>query len=211
MKRVRNAGGFTLIEVSIALVILSMIMIATVSSLRSFGSTQIKIDEVTARVSEVRVVGEFLRESIEAAVPVPNAGRGALYPEDDDDGARRFGTLFWGSPQQLIWAAPLSGGPGFGGLYAVQLSTDRDRLVLRWQPFQRGGAWREWGTIKPHVLTDGVQSLSLEYRATWHDDWAKAWLPANANPVAVKLNLKVEGRFWPEMVVRLDDGQVNAR
>ncbi len=202
--------GFTLIEVSIALVILSMIMLATVSSLRSFGNTQVKVDEVTARVGEMRVVGKFLRAAIEGAMPVPNAGQGTLFPDGDDQAGRRVGTLFWGSRQQMIWAAPLSGGPDFGGLYAVRLNRDDDRLLLRWQPYKRGGNWREWESIKPHVLTEGVESIALDYRITWHQDWVTEWMPANTNPVAVRLNLKVNGRFWPELVVRLDDGRMNS-
>jgi general secretion pathway protein J len=58
--RHNRSRGFTLIEVMIALVILSLIMVATLSALRTFGNTQTSLDRMVARVDEIRTVSAFL-------------------------------------------------------------------------------------------------------------------------------------------------------
>ena len=46
----RRGRGFTLVEVMIALVIFSMIMVATISALRAFGNTRLTVERLTGRV-----------------------------------------------------------------------------------------------------------------------------------------------------------------
>ena len=70
----RRARGFTLVEAVVALTILSMIMVATIATLRAFGNTNIAIKQVTQRVDEVRVVSAFLRNTIGNAMPVSREG-----------------------------------------------------------------------------------------------------------------------------------------
>ena len=60
------ARGFTLVEVVVALTILSLIMLATVTGLRTLANTQGTLERVTARIDEVRTVSGFLRDLMEA-------------------------------------------------------------------------------------------------------------------------------------------------
>ena len=46
--------GFTLVEVMVALTILSLVMLATVTGLRTLANTQVAIERMTSRVDEVR-------------------------------------------------------------------------------------------------------------------------------------------------------------
>jgi len=54
-------GGLTLVEVIVATVILSMIMLATVTAMRTFGNTYERLMATTADTSEMREVHRFLR------------------------------------------------------------------------------------------------------------------------------------------------------
>jgi general secretion pathway protein J len=71
---VSRLRGFTLIEVMIALTLLSMIMVAIIAAMRTFGNTKATIQQVTNRVDEIRVVSEFLRKTIGSAMPVLQQG-----------------------------------------------------------------------------------------------------------------------------------------
>ena len=60
--------GFTLVEVMVALSILSLLLLATISALRTFGNTQVSVEKLTNRVDEVRTVSGFLRDTLQSAV-----------------------------------------------------------------------------------------------------------------------------------------------
>ncbi|MBK6738944.1 MAG: prepilin-type N-terminal cleavage/methylation domain-containing protein [Haliea sp.] len=108
----RRARGFTLLEVMLALVLLSMVMVATIAAMRTLGNTQAAIEEVTGRVDEIRVVSQFLRNTIGAAMPVMREGRVGETTEDFAD----MGTYFWGDRTQLVWVSPLVAGASMGEL-----------------------------------------------------------------------------------------------
>ena len=61
------AEGFTLVEVMVALTILSLVMMATVTGLRTLANTQSAIERMTSRVDEVRSVSIFLRDLLTSA------------------------------------------------------------------------------------------------------------------------------------------------
>ena len=52
--------GMTLVEVTVATVIFSMIMLATVTALRAFAGTYAKLEEITARTAQMREADRFL-------------------------------------------------------------------------------------------------------------------------------------------------------
>ena len=62
----RGQGGFTLVEVIVSLGILSLIMLATISALRTFGQTQVSLDKMIDRVDEVRTVSGMVRGAADA-------------------------------------------------------------------------------------------------------------------------------------------------
>ena len=63
-----GSRGFTLVEVMVALTILSLVMMATVTGLRTLANTQGAIERTTNRVDEIRSVSSFLRDLLESAV-----------------------------------------------------------------------------------------------------------------------------------------------
>jgi general secretion pathway protein J len=209
---VRRDRGFTLIEVMIALVIFSMIMVATISALRTFGNTRLTVERLTGRVDELRLLSNFLRNTIGAALPV--ARYGDSFPAEANLGSH--GVFFLGFPSEVIWVAPVMGGAGFGGAHILHLSLDNDQLVLRWHPYQTNVTGIDWGQLPRRVLLEDVERLILGYRTEpWLSEggpvWVEEWTGAFSNPAAVRLSIKAAGRFWPEIVIRLDHGELNAR
>jgi len=191
--------GFTLMEVMIALTILSMMMVAIVSSLRTFANTKATLEIKTARVDEIRMVSAFLRRSLEAAMP---SGGGSNVPTFDvvDDQL----TYFLGTSSGLTWVAPVVGGSGFGGVNFMRLSLDGEELVLRWQPYRRDMAPVDWSRMKSRTLIQDVEEYRVSYRPSYGGEWLEVWSDSSSSPVSVRMNIKAGGKYWPELVVRLD-------
>ena len=74
MKRDSASRGFTLIEVVVSLAILSLVLLGTVTGLRTLGNTQVSLERVTQRADEVRTVSAFLRDLMESAVVGSGSG-----------------------------------------------------------------------------------------------------------------------------------------
>jgi general secretion pathway protein J len=66
--------GFTLIEVVVSLAILSLVLLGTVTGLRTLGNTHVSLERVTQRADEVRTVSAFLRDLMESAVVGSGSG-----------------------------------------------------------------------------------------------------------------------------------------
>tara|TARA_R110000823_G_scaffold295738_5_gene415659 strand:+ start:41472 stop:42083 length:612 start_codon:yes stop_codon:yes gene_type:complete len=203
---VKTEKGFTLLEMVVSLALFSMMTLAIVAAMRTFGNTQITLEKVTDRVDEMRVVSEFLRNSIGSALPVVRVGE---FSADARGGT--YGTYFRGSAKELMWVAPMVAGANLGGAFVMQLSQVDDRLELRWHPYQRNVTAINWTEQPPRVLLDTVSSFDVGYLGGFQGDWLPEWTPGQALPLAVRLNIAADERFWPELVISLSGLSLNLR
>ncbi len=195
----KRAGGFTLLEVLVAMSLLALVMVAVLASMRTLGNTRTTLDGVVERVDEVRSVSGFLRASIGSALPV-------TYPQPEDlaDIADApSGLWFEGDSAALAWVAPLLNGARFGGAYAMYLERDEATLKLRWHPFRADLEGDVGFDLPDKILLDDVEEFTIGYLPYYGEDWQDEWEPSGVNPVAVRLNIKANGRYWPELVIAL--------
>jgi general secretion pathway protein J len=204
---VSRSRGFTLLEVMVALMLLSMIMVATMAALRTFANTKATIAQVTNRVDEIRVVSEFLRNTVGAAMPVLREG----VMEDALEDTTGIGTYFWGDAAQLVWVSRLVAGASLGGVFVMHMTYRDDKLELQWLPYVRSVEGLSWDEVEPRVLVDDVEEFELGYLSAFGGEWVDEWAGLAANPVAVRMNIKSGGKYWPEMVLRLDSGELNTQ
>jgi len=204
---VSRPRGFTLLEVMIALTLLSMLMVATIAALRTLGNTKASVAQVTDRVDEIRVLSEFLRSTIGAAMPVVRVGSST---EDVVDGVA-YGTYFAGDATHLVWVAPLVAGADMGGAFVMQLALVEDRLELKWHPYQNDPAAVDWYALESRVLLQSVDEFQVGYLASYGGEWLDSWGGAQRIPVAVRLTLRSKERYWPELVIRLSGAELNLK
>lgn len=199
--------GFTLLEVMIALTLLSMIMVATIAAMRTLGNTKTSVAQVTDRVDEIRVLSEFLRNTIGAAMPVVRVGSSA---EDFVDGGA-YGTYFAGDATHVMWVSPLVAGADMGGALVMQLALVEDQLELKWHPYQSDVQAVNWDELESRVLLQSVDEFQVGYLAAYGTEWLDLWAGSQRNPVAVRITIQSKERYWPELVIRLNGGELNAK
>jgi general secretion pathway protein J len=191
----------------VAVTLLSMMVLSTAAAIRTLGNTKSTLDGVTNRIDEVRSVSDFLRNSLNAAMPVVRVGA----PEISDDLNDGYGTYFYGDQSQLLWVAPFVAGANLGGVYVMHLAHREDRLELRWHPYQRDALAIDWVSIEPRVLAGSVTAFDASYLPRLGAEWEDVWLGGHSLPLAVRLNVQAGDRYWPELIMNMGGARMNLR
>ena len=188
--------GFTLVEVMVALTVLSLVMLATITGLRTLANTQVAIERMTNRVDEVRTVSGFLRETLESAVVGVNRSRLST------GGPRTEATYFEASHESLAWKATVLFGESYGGSYLVRVAREDGRLVLRWQEPTQSGRPEDWNKADSRTLVNDLDEFKLSFRMEFTDPWIEE-INRNAVPALVRLQVRAAGRYWPDLIFRV--------
>lgn len=195
-----HSRGFTLVEMLVALVVLSLISLGTLSAMSTLGSTQQKLTATTDRVDEMRQVGDFLRNTLRQAMPSPGQGGGGTWANMAPSPSVQ------GDSSEMTWLAPLISVEGVSGLNRLRLYLDDSTLRLQFTPYRPGGDTFTWsGFDDGHVLVNQVEEFAIAYRTAAGEPWLDA-LDDNhtAIPQAIRITLRARGRYWPDMIVAPD-------
>ena len=180
-----------------ALSILSLVLLATVTGLRTLANTQVSLERMTERVDEVRTVSSFLRDTIESAA-IGSGGAGGLSLGTTS----RESAYFELTSDALVWKSTILIGESFGGSYLLRLAREDDLLVLRWQEPGVSGQPDDWREAQVRTLADELQEFDISWRKDYRDDWRREW---RRGDVAgwVRLQIRAAGRYWPELIMQV--------
>ena len=193
----RRESGFTLVEVVVAITILSLIMLATVTGLRTLAGTQVALQRVTDRIDELRTVSTFLRNTFESAILSSKGGRLSL------GGSNSEKNYFELSSDAVAWKSTVLFGESYGGSYLVRVAREDDELVLRWQePNARGWAG-DWEKASSRVLVENLDEFALSYRAGFAADWSNT-IDRKVIPDLLRMQIKSSGRYWPDLILKVE-------
>jgi general secretion pathway protein J len=197
--RQRNrSGGFTLVEVVVALAVLSLLMVAVVAALRTFGNTQGSLDKIAGRIDEIRSVSSFLRDSLEASVVGASDSGGLSF--GGSGGGEREPSYFKGDAGGFVWKARMVFGEAYGGTFLLHVMRTDETLQLQWQVPPAPIESATWEGQLSRVLVDQLQEFQVSYRGKPGTDWQGQWDEPDS-PELVRLNIKAGGRYWPELVM----------
>ncbi len=192
----RHRRGFTLVEVVVALSVLSLIMLATITALRTFANTQQSLDRMMTRVDEVRSVSTLLRDLVDSTTRGLGGGEGLTLGGGPSDAA-----WFGGTAVELVFKANIMFGENFGGQYLLRLAREEGELVLRWQESRGDARNVSWEETPSRVMVRDLQQFEVAYRGSVEKDWVPEWPTGGGVPASLRLRLRSQERFWPELVM----------
>ena len=195
--RLRQAG-FTLVELMIALTLLTMLMTILFGALRHASRALDAGDEANDRANDVLLVHDWLRRELAQAQPLLVRDR---------NGAARI--AFSGRAETLGFVAPLPAHLGGGGLHWIEFgledSADALQLVLSERPFAPGSEFRE--SSGRRVLADDLTTAGFSYfgapEGAEEPIWQSDWLDRDALPLLIQLRMEPsDDRFaWPALMI----------
>ena len=193
----RRAAGFSLLEVLLALVLLTLLLLGVYSGVRTATHSVRAGTATVQRRDQVRSAQHLLRQELAQAMVAP-IGR-------DANGDSIY---FKGAGREMSFVAPL---PGYLGKLGPQMQTlslvDDGKGGLRLElPLALlppdGAPPKPLG--KPQVLLDHIHSGSFEYRGVdargQPGDWQGNWPDGRLMPRLVRIKLAPQGTTpWPEL------------
>lgn len=192
--------GFTLIEVLIAMTLLSVMVVLLFSSMRISAVSWVKGEDKITQVNDVAVVYQFFQHHFTEARPLW------------DDFSSEYKLLaFQGDSQKLqfVSAFPASAKKSGLQLFSIRLANDGDEkiLMVSIKPFYPAAEGEEWRTEEVTLLRH-VSNFSLYYFQQDENEpdgmWLDSWLEIETHPKLVKVIIeRDDGSYWPEMIFAL--------
>ena len=206
---IRRLRGFTLVEVLVAMVLLSLLMLALTGALRAMGQTEERVEQRVAAADDYRAAVNLLNDVLGQVsarrFPSQQAGTPPQMP------------FFQATPDALAWVGVMPARYGLGGRHYLRLAVEpgeggSGQLVLRYAPWTGAPGFSAWPQAQAQVLAAPVQALSLRYQEPASGGWGPVWpppgLPVNALPPTLlpsAVALQVDGPTppWPPLIVAL--------
>jgi general secretion pathway protein J len=207
-----SVSGFTLVELLLAITLMSILLGLTYSGLRAATRSSERGEQLLAAGAELRVSHQFIRRQLNQMLPLPFAVT---------DDSEEIQIVFEGDANHIQYVAPMPGYLGTGGPQ-VQLieivNGDNGDVMLQFSHSLLLGFFEDrLYDREPVILLEGVKSADFEFLGKDEEgeliDWAITWEQFDVLPVAVRLNIELSEELnliWPELVagVRVDEQAV---
>jgi len=200
--------GFTLIEILVVMSLLSIIMLAMSSSMRTMAQTEARVDERLQRIDEMRVTDNFLKKTL---------GRIDVVKSKNPNNPAGLGTLFVADANSMSWVGIMPARYGAGGRYffhlALEETSSGKALVLRFAPWEMQTTFPEWAQAESHILAAGITDFLIETEglpqeiqsiaSDWPRGWHAGWSVKDAIPQRIRLTWADQKDHWPPLVIAL--------
>ena len=192
--------GFTLMEVLIAMTLLSIMVVLLFGSLRICAQSWEQGEKKINEVNVVAVVYQFFQSHLSTAEPLWN---------DFSPDEKSFS--FQGKAQSLEFVStfPASAGRSGKQLFSIQMAEEDQEKVIKvaitpFFPVAEGEEWEK----EEVILLRGLSDFSLAYFGNDDDlgssNWQDTWLDKSALPQLVKIKITLENEtFWPDMIIEM--------
>ncbi len=185
--------GFTLLELIIAIAIMSLVLAALYSTFSLASRAMLDADGSLVRLQESRAFVDVLRREIESLLFDPNKSYETFRIDDRD---------FYGRQASSITMTTLS--PVMKGLSRVTYSVeDRNGTLVVTKSMT--SAFSQTGDENRTDLLEGIESFTLQ--AKYGDSWVKTWDSAMSkdvpDEVRITVNVSIKGNKGDRTVAPL--------
>ncbi len=193
--------GFTLVELLVVLTLLSLMVLAMASALRTVAQSQERVDYKLTHIDDYRLAVGFIRDTL---------GRISARRQVRSMNDRTSPYLFAGTPDAVVWVGVMPARYGSGGRHFFRLGLEsiegQARLVLRFAPWEPGAAaFPDWAATDSRILADEVQALSMRYESDREEPpvWSAGWTDPAQLPGRVAIDIATVAGAWPTLVIPL--------
>ncbi len=188
--------GFTLLEVLLAMTLLSIMVVLLFSSLRIAAESWNKGEKKIAEVNEKAVVYQFFKQHFSAMKP--------LWNEFSDDETQ---FSFQGTSSQMQFVSVLPESAERKGLQLFQLNyveRQTGTLSVNIQPFYTAVDEQSWEQDEV-VLLEQIKGFELSYFGrqdlSTGGEWMQSWEQQQTLPLLIKVKISLlDESDWPEMI-----------
>jgi general secretion pathway protein J len=205
----RPAAGFTLVELLLAITLMSILLGLTYSGLRAATRSSQRGEQMLAAGGELRATHQFIRRQLNQMLPL-------AFAETEDPQAVRI--VFEGDARHIQYVAPMPGYLGSGGpqvqLMEVVSGDDGEFFIQFSHALLQDFSEDRLHDRDPVVLLERVSSAGFEFLGRDQEGeltgWSANWEQLDQLPVAVRLDVEfTEGLNlrWPDLAagVRVDE------
>lgn len=205
-----RCGGYTLVEILLALTLMSMLLALAYGGLRASTRAVDKGQAILQDSSSIRMAHQFVRKQLNQMLPL-------VFEANEDQSEQ---TVFMGGPDWIRFVAPMPGYLGFGGPQVQELAivTDGERrsLVLSHallQGFEEQNLYERL----PVLLLDDIEGGEFRFLGRDEEDqltgWVSTWENPGLLPEAVSLDIEFGEEVyiqWPSLTAspRIDPAAV---
>lgn len=205
-RQYRVRGGFTLVELLLALALMSMLLALAYGGLRAATRAADRGQTILQDSGRIRMAHQFVRRQLNQMTPL-------VFYESEDRSERM---VFMGSADRIRFVAPMPGYLGFGGPQVQELAIvqgeDSLELILSHALLQ-GFEEQYLHESLPILLLDKIERAEFSFLGRDETGeltgWVTAWADPGMLPESVALDIEfVEDVYiqWPQLTaaVRID-------
>ena len=205
---VSRTRGFTLVELLLAIGMMSMLLALAYGGLRASTRATDRGQVILEESSRIRMAHQFVRKQLNQMIPL-------VFMESEDQAQR---TTFEGSADRIRFVGPMPGYLGFGGPQVQELvfePGDDGLTLLISHALLQGFEEEKLYERAPIVLLDRIDQAEFQFLGLDEEgelgDWTSDWENVETLPLAVSLAIDFNEEVyvsWPQLTasVRIDAG-----
>lgn len=194
--------GFTLLELLIAMSLLTLLMLGLGSTLLTVAQTQSRVEGRLTQIEQQRVAVGFLRTLFgkvslqkDRNTPVSSSGK--------------MRTFFKGEANAVQWLGIMPSRFGVGGRTHFRLGlrlnaqTAANDLILWYLPWEPEPKSLDFSQATAYVLEKNVQSMKLAYQddRVLGEQWREQWLDEDGLPSTIELSVETTTSRWRKTII----------
>lgn len=202
----RSGRGFTLVELLLAITLLSILLALAYGGFRASTRATDRGQDILEESSRLRLAHQFVHRQLNQILPISFSD-----PETED-----LPIVFEGSTNSIRYVGPMPGYLGFGGPQVQELSivpSEEGRALVLRHALLQGFRESDLDDRAPILLIDHIENAEFAFQGRDEQGlaaaWQNTWEETTILPLAVSLDIDFSEEAhmdWPELVasVKID-------